>query len=213
MKISISLALTRIRFALNERDWKGSATKMNLVGEKVVLRAIEMEDLEFLREMVNDPDMEHLVVGWSFPVSRYEQQKWYERTILDKLNLRFVIQNEDEKTIGLATLDSIDWKNRKAHHGMKLGAKALRGRGYGTDTVMTIMRYAFEELQLNRLDSSWFEYNMASQRLYTKCGWVVEGKVRQSVFKKNAYHDEIIVGVTRDDYARLLAQGDYKKGC
>lgn len=179
---------------------------MNLVGEKVVLRAVEEEDLEFLREMLNDPDMERLVTGWSFPVSRYEQQKWYERTILDKLNLRFAIQNETRDIIGLATLDSIDWKNRKAHHGMKLGKNTPKGRGYGTDAVMTVMRYAFEELQLNRLDGSWFEHNEASQRLYTKCGWVVEGKVRQSIFKNNAYHDEVIVGVTREDYFRLIAK-------
>lgn len=52
----------------------------------------------------------------------------------------------------MATLRDIDWKNRKAHHGMKLANKERRGKGIGTDTVMAIMRYAFDELGLNRLD-------------------------------------------------------------
>ena len=50
---------------------------MNIKGKKVFLRALEIEDMEFLRAMINDGEMEHNVIGWSFPVSKYEQQKWY----------------------------------------------------------------------------------------------------------------------------------------
>ncbi len=177
---------------------------MNLEGSKVVLRALELEDMEFLREILNDPDIEKMVIGWSFPTSKYEQEKWYERTITDKQNLKFAIQIRDGETIGMATLGSIDWKNRKAIHGIKLSKNAPKGQGYATDAVMVIMKYAFEELQLNRLYGSILEYNIASQRLYAKCGWVVEGKVRQSIFKNNKYHDEIIVGILIDDYFTLL---------
>lgn len=177
---------------------------MNLIGEKVVMRSIELEDMEFLREMMNDPEMESLVIGWSFPISKYEQEKWYERTITDKTNLKLAIQNREGQIIGVATLDSIDWKNRKACHGIKLSKNAPMGEGYATDAVMTVMKYAFEQLQLNRLDGSWFEHNTASQKLYTKCGWSIEGKVRKSIFKNNAYHDEVIVGVLREDYFKLI---------
>jgi hydrogenase nickel incorporation protein HypB len=51
--------------------------------------------------------------------------------------------------------------------------------------VYATMKYAFEELQLNRLYGSILEYNIASQKLYAKCGWKVEGNYRQSVFKNN----------------------------
>lgn len=179
---------------------------MNLVGNKVILRALEIEDMEFLREMLNDPEMESLVIGWSFPTSRYEQEKWYEKTILDKQNLKFAIQTKEGDIIGLATLGKIDWKNRRATHGIKLSKNSPKGKGYATDAVMTVMRYAFEELQLNRLDGSWFETNIASKKLYTKCGWVVEGKVRQSVFKNNIYQDEVIVGILREEYYALIGK-------
>ena len=72
--------------------------------------------------------------------------------------------------------------------------------GIGTDGVYATMRYAFEELQLNRLYSSILEYNIASQKLYAKCGWKVEGNYRRSIFKNNAYHDELAIAILRDEY-------------
>ena len=57
---------------------------MNLKGEKVFLRAIEKEDMEFLREMINNPELERNVVGWSFPISKYEQERWFESQIQNK---------------------------------------------------------------------------------------------------------------------------------
>lgn len=72
----------------------------------------------------------------------------------------------------MATLVNIDWKNRVATNGIKLVSRSNRSKGAGTDTVMAIMRYEFEELQLNRLDGSILEYNEGSKSLYLgKCDW------------------------------------------
>ena len=51
---------------------------MNLVGKKVVLRAVEREDLDMLRELTNSSDFEKMIVGWSFPISKQDQEKWFE---------------------------------------------------------------------------------------------------------------------------------------
>ena len=37
--------------------------------------------MDFLRNMINDENMEHNVIGWSFPISKYEQEKWFESQI------------------------------------------------------------------------------------------------------------------------------------
>lgn len=172
---------------------------MNLKGEKVLLRAIEKEDMEFLREMINDEEMEKNVVGWSFPVSKYEQEKWFESQMLNKNNLRFIIELEG-KRIGLATITNIDWKNRKACHGIKLYGEDIKRKGLGTDAVVTIMKYAFEELQINKLYSTILEYNEASLRLFEKCGWEREGILKESVYKNNKYVNEIVIGILKEQY-------------
>lgn len=182
---------------------------MNIKGKIVTLRAIEREDMELLRGMLNDPELEGKVVGWSFPVSKVAQEKWYERTLNDNRNLRFIITTENDGAIGLATLTNIDWKNRTATHGIKLFKKEVRSKGIGTDTVMSIMRYAFDELQLHKLEGSWLPYNIPSKNMYMKLGWTVEGIKRECIFKNGKYHDLEIVGILKDDYYTILNKTNY----
>jgi RimJ/RimL family protein N-acetyltransferase len=182
---------------------------MNIKGKKVTLRAIERTDLELMRGMLNDAEIESLVVGWAFPVSKYQQEQWYENNINDNRNLRFIIETEEDGPLGMATLTDIDWKNRRATHGIKLAKRENRSKGVGTDAVMAIMRYAFDELQLNRLDSSWFDENIASKSLHIKCGWTVEGRVRKCIYKNGSYRDLDITGILREDYYDLIAENNY----
>ena len=86
---------------------------MNLKGEKVFLRAIEKEDMEFLREMINNPELERNVVGWSFPISKYEQEKWFESQVQNKDNIRYIIEVDGER-IGVVTITNIDWKKQES---------------------------------------------------------------------------------------------------
>jgi RimJ/RimL family protein N-acetyltransferase len=183
---------------------------MNIKGKSVTLRAIEKEDLELMRDMLNDAEMESLVVGWAFPISQHQQTKWFENNINNNSNLRFIIETEEDGAVGLATLTDIDWKNRKASHGIKLAQKQFRTKGIGTDSVMAIMRYAFNELQLNRLEGSILLYNEGSKKLYcNKCGWVIEGTQRECVYKNGSYHDLLIVGILRSDYNKLIENNNY----
>lgn len=181
---------------------------MNIYGKKVILRAMEKEDCEFVRDMFNDPEIEDLVVGWAFPLSKYAQEKWYENHYSDT-NFRFIIETEELGAVGIATLLDIDWKNRMAQHGIKLAKKEIRHKGIGTDTVMAIMRYAFDELQLNRLNGSWFQDNTASKHLYMKCGWKEEGIRRKYIYKGGRYRDLIETGVLAEDYYRLIKETRY----
>jgi len=182
---------------------------MNIKGHFVTLRAMEKKDCELVREMFNDPEMESLVVGWAFPISQYAQEKWLENHYGDTSSFRFVIETEADGAVGIATLTDIDWKNRRATHGIKLAKSEKRSKGIGTDTVMAIMRYAFDELQLNRLDGSWFPTNIASKTMYMKCGWKEEGIRRRYVFKNGQYHDIVMSGILADDYHILVEHNKY----
>ncbi|MES2779626.1 MAG: GNAT family protein [Bacteroidota bacterium] len=177
---------------------------MNLIGTNVVLRAIEKEDLPLLQQWANDPEIQHMLGGWHFPTNMNDQEKWFNSLSCNSLHQRFAIVTKDLGLIGTANIVDIDWKNKNAFHGMMLGDKAIRGKGYGVDTVMTVMKFAFEELGLNRLDGSMIEYNTASLKMYIeKCGWKEEGRQRNWYFRNNRTWDRIVVGVTKEDYMEL----------
>lgn len=183
---------------------------MNIRGKTVLLRAIDASDLPALHLWANDPDLQHGLGGWHFPTSMRDQDSWLASLSCKSLDQRFAIQAPNLGLVGTANLVDIDWKNRNAFHGMMLGAKEARGRGLATDTVMAVMRYAFDELGLERLNGSMIEYNQASLDLYVgRCGWKIEGRQRNAYFRSGRYWKRILVGVTRADYQQLLRKTAY----
>ncbi|MFT3733885.1 MAG: GNAT family protein [Rhodocyclaceae bacterium] len=183
---------------------------MNILGNKVTLRAIEESDLPQLHAWSNDPELWAMLGGWHFPGSLASTRQWFESLARDPLNQRFAIETREDGLVGTANLVDIDWKNNHAFHGMMLGSPAVRGKGIGVDTIMAVMRYAFDELHMARLDGSMIEYNTASLHVYCeKCAWQIEGRQRNWYFRKGRYWDRIQVGVTREDYAALVARTRY----
>lgn len=183
---------------------------MIIKGKFVTLRAIEKEDLPQFKVWANAPEIQYLVGGWHFPTNAIDQAKWFENLSIHSLNQRFAIETEERGLIGSATLVEINWKDRNAVEGLIVGDKEIRGKGYGTDTVMAIMRYAFEELGLHRLATTIIEYNEASLYLHTKkCGWKEEGRQKDWYFRKGRFWERIIIGVTREDYDALVKANKY----
>jgi RimJ/RimL family protein N-acetyltransferase len=183
---------------------------MHIIGKKVVLRAIEERDLTLLQQWSNDPSIQSMLGGWHFPVSEQDQKKWFQTLRFDSNNQRFAIDTAEMGLIGTANLVSIDWQNGTAFHGMLLGDKNVRGKGYALDTLMTLMRFAFEEVGLYRLDGDMIEYNVASLKLYLeKAGWNKEGVKKGWYFRKGKRWDKVVVGVTRDDYKNLCDETKY----
>jgi len=183
---------------------------MEIIGKKIKLRAMELKDQEFLRGMVNDPEIEFKIGGYSFPVSSIEQKSWFENVVYDNKNFRLIIESLEGETIGFANITDIDWKYRSASHGIKIANPSFRGKGIGTDTVMAIMRYAFDELQLNRLETTIVEHNQASLKLYTgKCNWQIEGTKREAVFKRGKFHDLKFLSILKSEYETLINNSNY----
>ena len=174
---------------------------MNIHGDRILLRAIEESDLPQLHQWANDPEVWHLLDGWHFPSSSAFMREWFAGLNADHRHQRFAIEVQDIGLTGTANLVQIDWKNRNAFHGIMIGDVRHRRQGYGSDTIRTIMRYAFEELNLHRLETAIIEYNHPSLHTYIdKLGWKKEGLSRQWYFRNNRYWDRILLGITRDDY-------------
>ncbi|WP_214510722.1 GNAT family N-acetyltransferase [Pseudomonas brassicacearum] len=183
---------------------------MSIQGQRILLRALELEDLPLLHQWSNDEVLWSLLGGWHFPTSREAQREWLLGLKSDSLNQRFGIEVQGHGLIGTANLVSIDWKNRTAEHGMMIGDSSLRGQGHGTDVIATVMRYAFDELGLSRLSTTIIEYNAASLATYTrKTPWVIEGVQRQWYYRKGQRWDRIMLGVSAEEYrAWQAARGD-----
>lgn len=171
---------------------------MNIIGEKVLLRAIEIIDKEVLLDIINDSETEYSLGGWSFPISSLNQEEWIKSQKPNTQVLRCMVDDKkDNKTLGTVILSDIDYKNGNAEIHIKLIGD-VRGKGYGTDTVNTLVKYAFNELRLNCVYAHVNAYNISSQKLFEKCSFVKEGVLRNRLFKKGEYHDVIILSIINE---------------
>lgn len=184
---------------------------MNIKGKVLTLRAIEEEDLVLLHKWANDPATQDGIGELHFPSSMDFHKTWFQNLKNDKLNQRFVVDAPGIGIIGLSSIVNIDWRNRHAWHGLVLGESDHRGKGHGIDAIMATMRYAFEELNLERLDGSMIEYNKLSVSTYCgkRLGWKEEGRRRNYFYRKGRYWDQVLVGVTKQDYLILLEKTNY----
>lgn len=146
-----------------------------------------------------------------FPSSKVFHKKWFDGLQEDQLNQRFAIEAPDLGLIGVSSIIKIDWRNNHAWHGVMIGDKDIRGKGYGIDAIMATMRYAFDELHLKRLDGSMIEYNSISINSYCgkRLGWSIEGTKKDYYFRKGRYWDQIIVGITANDYYEIANKTKY----
>jgi RimJ/RimL family protein N-acetyltransferase len=113
---------------------------------------------------------------------------------------------QDDRLVGFVELFLETRSHRDAWVGIGIGSRDDWSRGYGTDALELIERYAFEELNLRRLSLGVFNYNPRAFRSYEKAGFVVEGRERCAIQRDGERADVIIMGILLEEWlARVSA--------
>jgi RimJ/RimL family protein N-acetyltransferase len=94
----------------------------------------------------------------------------------------------------------IDERNRSATVGLGIWRAEDRGKGYGYDALQALMRWSFDHLNLHRVELSCDPENHPARAIYEKVGFVLEGRRRKQHFQRGDYHDELIMGLLREDF-------------
>lgn len=177
-------------------------------GTKIRLRALEHNDLPHFVRWINEPDVRQFM-AIRYPLSMTEEEKWWEG-FLQREDYIFAVEAEDGCYIGNIGLHNIERENRQAMLGIIIGDRAYWGQGYGTDAVWAMLHWAFGYLNLNRVHLTAYAYNKRAIRCYEKCGFQHEGVMRQARYYGGQYHDQLMMGVLRDEFLadQGLVQGE-----
>lgn len=163
-------------------------------GEKVILRALEREDLRRCWKWINEQEVAR-GMATVIPKSIVEEEMWYEETQKSKTDKIFAIQ-VGKKHIGNIGLHKIDFRNRRVELGIMIGEKDYRDKGYGTDAIKTLIeKVAFNELNLHKVSLCVFLFNKRAIKCYRKCGFKEEGILREHVFKEGKYQDLLVMSL------------------
>lgn len=168
-------------------------------GERVQLVPLDREKhLDNFVRWFNDPDVLRYLGVPTLPMTRESELAWFDMAPTDR-EIRFAVETLEGEHIGSTSLFSIDWPNRTAYAGTVLGPEHW-SMGYGSDVVRVRSAYAFQELNLRVLFSSWFEGNFASGRMLEKVGFLPCGCLPKIAWKNGQYRDENIVYLTRESW-------------
>jgi RimJ/RimL family protein N-acetyltransferase len=172
-----------------------------LEGEKVKLREYRKEDIPKAWEYFNDPDVRRFLnPGIPFPLKLEDEEKWYEEQTSRKDTYNFAIVIKDTgEYIGGCGINSVDWKNRHACVGIFLG-KPFWSKGYGTDAMKVLVNFIFSQMNINKVYLNVFSFNQRAIKSYEKCGFKVEGVLREHIYRDGKYHDEYIMSILRSEW-------------
>jgi RimJ/RimL family protein N-acetyltransferase len=129
--------------------------------------------------------------------------KWMEEEVgeMSPASYYFTIRTlEHDQLIGELGLDVVDWSGRDAFVGLGIGETEYWSKGYGTDVMNILLRFAFTEINLKRVTLTVFEYNPRAIRSYEKAGFQHEGRLRQVLNKEGKRWDMLYMGILREEW-------------
>jgi len=173
-------------------------------GKKVLLREYRKEDVKKAWEYINDPDVKRfLMPGIPYPLRLEEEEKWFEgqSSSGDTYNFAIVLKDTGEY-IGGCGINTVDWKNSHACVGIFLGKK-FWSKGYGTDAMKVLVNFIFSQMNINKVYLYVYSFNKRAIRSYEKCGFKIEGRLREHIFRDGKYHDEYIMSILRNEWKEL----------
>jgi RimJ/RimL family protein N-acetyltransferase len=155
-------------------------------GERVTLRPLEKEDLEFCVEHLNDPDVRRGLAGGD-PLNSHQEEEWFEGTNEDDSTVVLAVA-VDGAIAGTAGLHDLNERFGTAELGYWL-APDFHGQGYATEAAELVVDYAFAERRPHKVYAHIFEFNDASRCVVEKVGFEREGVHREEAYLQGDYVD------------------------
>ncbi len=179
----------------------GSERAQKLVGEGVELRRHDRDNYPLYARWYGDEEIWRLTSWAAEPLRQKEVERLFEDRKGSAVNDSFAIHREgEEEPLGVISLVNISEANASAELSIIVGEERDRNKGLGTEAIRVILRYAFEDLGLERVGLSVFEFNELAIQAYEKLGFQREGRMEQAIRRDGALHDAILMRIRAHEW-------------
>ncbi|MEV6566662.1 GNAT family N-acetyltransferase [Streptomyces kronopolitis] len=175
-----------------------------LTGDRIRLVPLSARHADAFLASCLHPETRRLT-GTHHDFTRAEIEEWCagcpDRA--DRLDLA-VEDRESGAFLGELALSRIDRDNAHGEFRIALVPHAT-GRGIGSEAVRLLLAYAFDRVRLHRVQLEVYDYNPRARRAYEKCGFEVEGRLREALHWDGAWHDVLVMAALRTRWERAEA--------
>lgn len=176
-----------------------------LNGEQIDLKLITKQDIERYFEAgfkENDEDINYYT-GTKEEFTKEMIENYVCKIIDDETRYDFLIENKSNKVLGEVVINYIEEDSRNSNFRICLFKSSMCGNGYGTEAIKLVLKFAFEELHLHRVELEVYSFNIRAQKAYYKVGFVKEGVKRDRELINGKYCDVIIMSILENDYKQM----------
>jgi RimJ/RimL family protein N-acetyltransferase len=168
--------------------------------ETIQLGPIRAEDSAILWQWINARPL--VVLSSSYrPVHESSHQEWFANMQRQRDCVFFAIRLAPaDVLVGTCQLHKVQPVHRSAELQIRIGHPDSRGKGYGTQALRQLLKFGFQDLNLNRIHLHVLPGNRPALRLYERCQFQREGRLRSAVFIDGEYQDVILMSLLRDEY-------------
>ncbi len=174
-----------------------------LQSSRLLLRALELDDLNATYlSWLNDPAVNRFLETRVLPQTLESLQAYWQAHRDDPSSPWFAICLLSEgHHIGNIKLGPIQWLHRSADLSLFIGERGCWGQGYASEAIALVRDWAFRELDLQKLNAGIYVGNLGSRRAFEKCGFELEGTLRQEVVSAGQRLDAWRLGLPRSHWS------------
>lgn len=172
--------------------------------ERLILRKIDVDDASDIFEYAHLNEVSEFLIWYphktiqdsidfiNFAGEKFTNNEW----------MIFGIEMKEEKKL-IGTIDIRGWcgVNNCADIGYVI-SKKYWNKGIITEALRSVIKFSFDELQLNRVEAHCEEENIGSWHVMEKCGMKYEGTLREKIFVKERYRSMKMYSILRSEYKK-----------
>ena len=180
-------------------ELKGKAMQ----GNTVSLRPLKKADVRSIARWHDDREI-MTMISLTRTGSEEYWSEWLERKLQSPSAIYFgIVSKNDDRLIGYIHLEELYPTQKLCRDvGILIGEKDMWSKGYGTEAMELLLRFAFEELGLHRLELMTFTFNRRGIRVWEKVGFKREGLMRRARLANGEWQDLYFYALLEDEYRR-----------
>jgi RimJ/RimL family protein N-acetyltransferase len=177
-------------------------------GRGVSLRPVEEIDYPLLHRWMNHPEVWRYM-DYERPYSVADVREDIERSRTEGHPFTILV---GDRPIGRIGLNQFRSRDRICSLYMFIGEPAFWGQGHAQDATMTLLAYAFERWDFFQIELWTLADNDRAIRMYQRCGFVEEARLRARSYKDGEWVDRVVMSVNRDEFERAKMAWDQRGG-
>lgn len=177
-------------------------------GQRVRLRAVEPEDWAAFWADSQDTEAARRSHFVPFPMSEVRAQRFAEQAATqwpENDQFRWGIENAQGELVGSISTHGCEPRHGTFSYGIGI-FRAFQRQGYASEAILLVLRFFFQELRYQKVHAGVYSFNEPSLRLHENLGFVREGCIRRKIFTGGQFFDEVLFGMTIEEWAARHAQ-------